>query len=65
MPVVPTKFFESRGCIHLIRNPFDSIASWFQYLQTGTHFMSLSPEQWEAVSGRWEEHVTREVRRRT
>lgn len=36
-PAVPIKFFPSKGSIHLIRNPFDSIYSWFQYRSVRAH----------------------------
>jgi hypothetical protein len=58
-PPFPVKYTPAHAAILLIRNPLESVLSWFFYLQTGSHVRTLSEAEIDV--DRWEQHVYEEV----
>lgn len=55
------KYFPIHRCILLVRNPFNSIDSFFNQTLTGTHHRSIEPQEYERFSEAWEDHVQYEA----
>ncbi|KAL7535042.1 hypothetical protein ACHAXR_006233 [Thalassiosira sp. AJA248-18] len=54
--------FRASRVVLLVRNPFDSIESFFNLMMTGKHTTSVTPEVREKTAKVWEEYVLKEIR---